>query len=113
MGARLRKLRTDRGETLIEVADAAGLNGHSFLSNLETGKKVDLTLSTFVALADHLGASLDYLYRGAATNSPQVPGKGPHTEQEIALLELWRELDVDKRAFLLSLLERGIRPDAA
>lgn len=56
LGRRLRTLRNERGQSLGDVAEAAGLSV-SFLSMLENGKR-DITLSRLIRLVHGLGIHL-------------------------------------------------------
>lgn len=56
VGRQLRRLRTDRGETLAETADRAGISPQ-YLSEVERGRK-DASSEMLAALTGALGASL-------------------------------------------------------
>ncbi len=51
IGARLRSLREERGETQVHVAQAVGLH-RTYLGRLETGQK-NVTLAVLYKLADY------------------------------------------------------------
>jgi transcriptional regulator with XRE-family HTH domain len=70
---RLRELRTERGMTLQQVAEAANVDV-STLSRLETGKR-RLALDHIPALAGALGVSTDELLGPAPRQDPRVRGK--------------------------------------
>lgn len=55
LGARLRRLREDRAETQINVAQAVGLH-RTYLGRLEAGKK-NITVGVLYRLADHFGVA--------------------------------------------------------
>lgn len=61
-GDRLRRLRDERGLYAKDVAQRAGWSQQT-ISNLETGLQ-DPTVLCLEALADVLGTSMDYLWRG-------------------------------------------------
>jgi transcriptional regulator with XRE-family HTH domain len=67
---RLRQLRTDRGLTLQQVADAARLDV-STLSRLESGKR-RLAVDHLPGIAAALGVSIDDLLAPAVTPDPRV-----------------------------------------
>ncbi len=67
---RLRQLRTDRGLTLQQVADAASLDV-STLSRLESGKR-RLAIDHLPGLAAALGVSIDELLGPAVAPDPRV-----------------------------------------
>jgi XRE family transcriptional regulator, regulator of sulfur utilization len=56
LGNRLRALRTGRGHSLAEVAEATGLSA-SFLSLVETGRS-DITISRLVRVVDFYGVRI-------------------------------------------------------
>lgn len=56
LGPRLRALRTGRGHSLAEVAEATGLSA-SFLSLVETGRS-DITISRLVRVVDFYGVRI-------------------------------------------------------
>jgi transcriptional regulator with XRE-family HTH domain len=56
VGRQLRRLRTDRGETLTETADRAGISPQ-YLSEIERGRK-DASSEMLAAVTGALGASL-------------------------------------------------------
>jgi DNA-binding Xre family transcriptional regulator len=71
--ARLRRLRDERGLTLAEVADAAGM-ATSTLSRLETGAR-RLTFAHLPPLARALGVAADELVAAPRTDAP--PARAP------------------------------------
>ena len=77
VGARLRMLRTSQKVTLVELAEAAGVDAAT-ISRMETGK-MSGTLGSHIRLATALGVKLTELYagieeariKGAATLQPR------------------------------------------
>lgn len=67
IGSRLREARLAKNMSQAELAEKAHLS-MPIISDLELGKK-GMLLNTFVALADALQVSTDYLLR---TNAPEV-----------------------------------------
>ena len=59
-GARLRRARSDRGQTLRDVSVASGIS-IAYLSDLERGVLVNPTLDTLRAIGKALGVSLNEL----------------------------------------------------
>ena len=59
-GKRIRSLRTEKGWTIAELARHAGLT-ESYVSNIEGGKRPNLSLATVISLARAFRVSLDYL----------------------------------------------------
>ena len=84
---RLRKLRTERGLTLQQVAERANIDT-STLSRLEAGKR-RLALDHIPALAAALGVSADELLRTSAPQDPRVIGR-PRTHDGMTMWPLTR-----------------------
>ncbi|HEX2029069.1 MAG TPA: XRE family transcriptional regulator, partial [Nitriliruptorales bacterium] len=82
---RLKQLRTDRGLTLQQVADAANLN-MSTLSRLETGKR-RIAIDHLPGLASALGVTVDQLLGPAVTPDPRVR-RQPQTHRGVAVWPL-------------------------
>ena len=70
---RLRELRTERGLTLQQVAERAGID-ISTLSRLEAGKR-RMALDHIPALASALGVSADELLASSPPQDPRVRGE--------------------------------------
>ncbi len=70
IGPRVRRVRQDRGLTLVEVASQTGLSV-STLSRLESGKRRP-TLELLIPLAQVLRVALDQLISAPATGDPRV-----------------------------------------
>lgn len=60
LGQKLRALRTDRGLSIAEVADATGISA-SFLSLVENGRS-DIAIGRLMRLIDHYGVGLATLF---------------------------------------------------
>jgi transcriptional regulator with XRE-family HTH domain len=84
---RLRRLRTERGLTLQQVAERANIDT-STLSRLEAGKR-RLALDHIPALAAALGVSTDELLRSSAPRDPRVVGS-PRTHDGMTMWPLTR-----------------------
>ena len=63
LGARVKKIRKERGIRQTELADALGIS-YQYMSMIETGKR-QLSLALLVALANALGATTDELLYGS------------------------------------------------
>lgn len=85
---RLRGLRSERGLTLAQVAERAGLDV-STLSRLESGKR-RLTLDHLPSLAAALGVSIDELIGAPPSFDPRVRGEARRLDG-ITLWPLTRE----------------------
>ena len=72
IGARLRRIRTMRGWTQVQLAEQSGLLQHT-ISQIESGaqKGECMQLATAMRLAWALGVSLD-----ALSGMPDIPGVG-------------------------------------
>jgi transcriptional regulator with XRE-family HTH domain len=62
LGAKIRTLRRRRRLTLQELALALGFSSHSYVSEIERGKKVP-TIEMIIKIADVFGVSVDELVR--------------------------------------------------
>jgi len=62
LGEKVRTLRKRRGMTLKELALGLGVTSHSYVSEIETGKK-NPTTEMIIKLADLFGVSVDLLVR--------------------------------------------------
>lgn len=62
LGEKVRTLRKRRGMTLKELALGLGFTWHSYVSEIETGKK-NPTTEMIINLADLFGVSVDLLVR--------------------------------------------------
>lgn len=82
---RLRQLRTERGLTLQQVADAAGLDV-STLSRLESGKR-RLAIDHLPGLAAAVGVTVDDLLAPAVAPDPRVRNR-PHVHDGITVWPL-------------------------
>lgn len=60
IGERIAQLRERRGMDITDLASASGLSS-SYISQIENGKRSNLTLSTLEALASGLGVTLSEL----------------------------------------------------
>lgn len=108
VGGRIRFLRTKRKWTLDELAERAGIS-KSFLWEVERGS--DIGGERLLRVANALGASLDYLMRGVATeeefkpSSVEIPAEvnaiaqeaGLTYRQTLALLEIDRSVMAHRR----------------
>lgn len=62
LGAKVRTLRKQRGMTLKELALTLGFPSHSYVSEIETGKKQPTT-EMIIKIADVFGVAVDVLVR--------------------------------------------------
>jgi transcriptional regulator with XRE-family HTH domain len=106
---RLRDLRAERGLTLAEVADAAGMAA-STLSRLEQGRR-RLALDHLPALARALGTTADDLLAAPPAQDPRVPVV-PHAHDGMTVWPLTRgESDSGVRAFKIRYAAGRRTPD--
>ncbi|SDF44380.1 transcriptional regulator, XRE family with cupin sensor [Blastococcus fimeti] len=89
VGARLRALRTDRGSTLVDIADATGISV-STLSRLESGGRRP-TLELLLPLARVYGVALDDLVDIPAPADPRVHGRPIEREDGMTMVPLSRQ----------------------
>jgi transcriptional regulator with XRE-family HTH domain len=76
LGARLRALRTGRGHSLAEVAEATGLSA-SFLSLVENGRS-DITISRLVRVVDFYRVRITDLLDAAPSADSMVVRRNEH-----------------------------------
>ncbi len=69
-GRRIREQRKERGWTLTELGDKAGVSA-GFLSDLENGKQRNVGVVALLDISRVLGVSLDYLVTGAGSKKGQ------------------------------------------
>jgi transcriptional regulator with XRE-family HTH domain len=95
VGDRIRAVRNERGWTQDALAAAVGVS-RSAVAQWETDRagQVRTNLSRVAAA---LGVSVEYLLHGV---NPQL-GLGAESDDELALLRLYRACDAEDRAFLL------------
>src|SRR6058998_3805837 len=78
VGARLKRIRTQRGMTLTAVAEATGIS-KSTLSRLETGQRRP-TLELLLALSHAYRVPLDDLVAAPAEGDPRLQLKAGHVK---------------------------------
>ncbi len=72
-GAKLQTLRTHRGMTLVELAHALGYTTHSYISEIESGKKQP-TVKLAIGVARLFGVTTDELLKDEIrVNLPKKP----------------------------------------
>ncbi|BBZ43543.1 helix-turn-helix domain-containing protein [Mycobacterium parmense] len=107
---RLRRLRLQRGMTLQEVGDRAGIDV-STLSRLESGKR-RLALDHLPRLAAALSVSTDDLLQADEDRDPRVRGRA-HTHHGVTFWPLTRQGPADGlHAFKVRVSARRRRPPA-
>jgi transcriptional regulator with XRE-family HTH domain len=87
-GQRIRKLREDKGLTLDQLSERAGIS-KGFLSDAENGNR-NMSSQNILKIANELNASLDYLLRGADVPPPNpepvtIPPELTHLAREMDL----------------------------
>lgn len=100
IGARIRRLRQERGVSLSALARDAGV-GKATLSGLEDGSRGNPTIETLYAIAGRLGVPI-----GALLPDPPQQGEQPlttihGTAVSASLLETFSDGDVDTELFRL------------
>lgn len=109
IGARLKAIRTERGEPQAVVAEAVGMARPS-LSMLENGHDSP-GLDLIVALADYYGVSLDHLVRGASLARPDIVLDPSQKEEEGIVLRLWRRLKPEQREVVALTMNAFLSPE--
>lgn len=109
MSDRLKTLRKATKLTQADVSAATGVD-RAHLSKLETGAK-GASIDSIAALADFYDVSIDYLYRGSTQNfsGPKQAGYSANGPEEIAMIEMWREMDDSQRRLLMIMLRNSIQ----
>lgn len=82
VGDRMREVREELGWTLDHLAEKAKIS-KGFLSEVERNKR-DISSEYLLRIADAMGASLDYLLRGAEAQKAQKPVEIPPALSEAA-----------------------------
>ncbi|MDF1500749.1 MAG: helix-turn-helix transcriptional regulator [Anaerolineales bacterium] len=113
LGERIRELRHQKGETLLELGDGAGLSV-SYLSDLERGR-TSPSMQTLQALADHFELTVTDFLAGVDFAGEKTPLSLPRGLVELSedrdLLEtLGGELDEEWIRLLAGIDLRGQRP---
>jgi len=113
LGERIRELRHQKGETLLELGDGTGLSV-SYLSDLERGR-TSPSMQTLQALADHFELTVTDLLAGVDFAGDKTPLSLPPGLKELAedrefLERLGAELDEDWLRLLARIDLRGQRP---
>lgn len=113
MGQRLKDLRNSRHLNQVEVAAEVDID-RAYLSRLENDEKT-ASLDLIAALADFYDVTIDYLYRGtpAPFSGSQLNSDGPHSIEERALIELWREMDDGQRNVFISMVSGLLKANIA
>lgn len=113
MGHRLKELRKARKLNQIDVAAAVDID-RAYLSRLENDEK-NATIAIIASLADFYDVSIDYLYKGTPTPFPssQLNCEGPHSIEEKALIELWREMGNGQKRVFMSMISGLLKTNIA
>lgn len=94
VGQRIRKARHEQGLTLEQLAHAVGIS-ISYLGHVERGSRSG-SVETYLALADRLHLSLDYLLRGLSLWDLSVAGLHPSDDRSDLLREMVRVLSEEQ-----------------
>lgn len=106
LGDKLRALRKDRHESLVEAAAAIGIS-RTHLNNIELGHD-NPGWGTALALAAYYGCSLDWLT--SVSGEIKAGSTAAASEREALLLYLFRETPEDEGDLLLKMLFGRVRP---
>ena len=98
---RIKKIKSDRKITNDELAERTGIPGGT-LSKILAGISESPKLSNFVAICEALNCSLDYIMYGIEENSNNYT----LDEDEIDLVERFRELDERGKDTVLAMIEK-------
>lgn len=100
LGDRLKSLRTERRQTVQEVADAVGMT-RSYLSGIENGHD-NPGREFLVALANYYGVSTDWLMTGEGSREP---GRIPLTVRAVRLIRTLERLPDEEQDHILQICE--------
>ena len=103
-GARIKRLRTERGLNQVEIHAATGID-RTYLSRMEN-TDVPSQWEKMCALADLLEISLDYLRHGSDVTPLKAGGEVIEDPNELSLLRMWRAMDETEKATLKMVAER-------
>ena len=81
LGEKIRKLRKEKGLTLVEVADKTGV-AQATLSRIETGTMIG-TLESHEKIAEVLGVGLSELYTGVDSRYEQIAHLKRESERKV------------------------------
>lgn len=106
-GARVKRLRIERGLTMDEFAKRCGYNNRSTAYMIETGKQ-DVPLSKLKEIASVLGVDTYYLWFGEEkTNKTTTESKTIEvTDSELELLVEFRKLSGQEQDFLIKIMKK-------
>lgn len=109
MAQRIRDLRHARGLTLEQVAEVVGV-GKSTVRKWETGMIANMRRDKIADLAKALGTTPAYLMGWkediSKSNSPTEPKL---SEGEQKVIDLFRQVPVDKQQLVLQMIETALR----
>ena len=103
IGARIRAVRAERGQTQDQLATAVGVS-RSAVAQWETGRAGQIT-GNLTRIASVLAVNVEFLMYGHDKPSPGQPIGG----DEIAMLRLYRACSDEDRQFLLRAARRLAR----
>ena len=112
LSTKIKQLRQERGMTLEQVADIVGV-GKSTVRKWETGMIANMKRDKIALLARALGTTPAYLMGWKEEVREEVsPNEPKLTEGEEMLLDLFRQIPVDKQEVVLEMIRLAIKTQA-
>ena len=110
MAKRIKNLRQEKGLTLEQVADVVGV-GKSTVRKWETGMIANMRRDKIADLAKALGTTPAYLmgWEEDTTEKETSPSEPQLTEREKLMLNLFRQIPVDRQPEALDLLRVALK----
>lgn len=110
MGARIRKLREDRGMTQYDLGLKVGVKDLA-IGQLELGRTVDPKSSTLIGIAREFNVSVDFLLFGDAPDAAAATEEGPDWHPEVeAYLDEHPDMDPALASDLRVFFKRSAMP---
>jgi transcriptional regulator with XRE-family HTH domain len=106
---RIRRLRTDKGMTQLDLAKKVGYSGKDMVSRVESGK-VDISRNRLIQFADALGVSPLYLFNGSESIE-EIGQPLPPISEDDKLLDQFHRLDDEDRARVKERIEMLLESD--
>ena len=106
---RIRRLRTDKGMTQLDLAKKVGYSGKDMVSRVESGK-VDISRNRLIQFADALGVSPLYLFNGSESIE-EIGQPLPPISEDDKLLDQFHRLDDEDKARVKERIEMLLESD--
>jgi repressor LexA len=108
---KIKQLRTEKGMTLEQVATIVGV-GKSTVRKWETGMIANMKRDKIALLAKALGTTPAYLMGWKEDTKRHSPEEQKLTEGEEVLLNLFRQIPVEKQEVVLEMIRLALKTQA-